>query len=162
MLENSMKSLYGGPILRRRGFMLGSLSAGFAASVAPTGPLLAQTITMYAAHNSKVKAGVAWYGRLTGPQNAMNPTHPQLIAHKLNGPVLGLYGGADSGIPLDTVEEMKTRLALADKAGQASEFVVYPDTPHAFHADYRPSYRQGPAEDGWMRCLAWFKKYGLA
>jgi carboxymethylenebutenolidase len=290
---NDIKSLNSGPVIRRRGFMLGSLSAGFAASVVPTGQLLAQTVVtdltglnageikiktpdgdipgyyakpagqancatvlvvqeifgvhehirdvcrrfakagfmavapemfarqgdvskmtnvaeiisavvakvpdaqvmsdldatvqwaagnggsaeklgvtgfcwggritwMYTAHNPKVKSGVAWYGRLTGPQNAMNPSHPQLIAHQLKVPVLGLYGGADSGIPLDTVEEMKTRLALADKAGQASEFVVYPDTPHAFHADYRPSYRKGPAEDGWARCLAWFKKNGLA
>jgi carboxymethylenebutenolidase len=292
-LINDIKSLNSGPVIKRRGFMLGSLSAGFAASVAPTGALLAQTIAtdtagldaaeikiktadgdvpgyyakpagksncptvlvvqeifgvhehikdvcrrfakagflavapemfarqgdvskmtnvaeiistvvakvpdaqvmsdldatvqwasanggsadklgitgfcwggritwMYSAHNPKVKSGVAWYGRLTGPQNAMNPSHPQLIAHTLNGPVLGLYGGADSGIPQDTIEEMKTRLALADKAGQASEFVVYPDTPHAFHADYRPSYRKGPAEDGWVRCVGWFKKNGLA
>jgi carboxymethylenebutenolidase len=290
---SEVRSLNSGPVIKRRGFMLGSLSAGFAASVAPTGALLAQTITtdangldageikiktadgdvpgyyakpagksncatvlviqeifgvhehirdvcrrfakagfmavapemfarqgdvskmtnvaeiistvvakvpdaqvmsdldatvqwaasnggsadklgitgfcwggritwMYSAHNPKIKSGVAWYGRLTGPQNAMNPSHPQLIAHKLNGPVLGLYGGADSGIPQDTIEEMKTRLALADKAGLASEFVVYPDTPHAFHADYRPSYRKGPADDGWLKCVAWFKKNGLA
>ena len=295
MLEsqfNELKSLHSGPVLKRRGFMLGSLSAGFAVSVTPTGALLAQTITtdssglevgeikiktsdgdmpgyyakpagksncatvvvvheifgvhehirdvcrrfakaglmavapelfarqgdvskmtsvpeilstvvmkvpdaqvmsdldatlkwataqggsvekigitgfcwggritwMYSAYNSNIKSGVAWYGRLTDPQTAMTPSHPQLIAHELNCPVLGLYGGADAGISQNSIEDMRTRLTLADKAGQASAFVVYPDTPHAFHADYRPSYRKGPAEDAWLRCLAWFKKNGL-
>ena len=287
-----IRSLHPGPILKRRGFMLGSLSAGFAASVVPTGPLLAQTITtdtgglevgeikiktsdaqvpayfakpqgksnlpivlvvqeifgvhehirdvcrrfakagylavatelffrqgdpskvanmadiisnivakvpdaqvmsdldasaqwaianggnsdklaitgfcwggritwLYAAQSPLVSAGVAWYGRLTGPQNPMNPNHPQQIADSLKAPVLGLYGAADGGIPLDTVEEMKTRLSLGTKASLASEFVVYPDTPHAFHADYRASYRKGPAEDGWKRCLEWFSTNGV-
>jgi carboxymethylenebutenolidase len=292
-MVNEIKSLSGTPLIKRRGFVLGSLSAGFAASVVPTGDLLAQTITtdskgldageikiktndvdvpgyfakpagksncptvlvvheifgvhehirdvcrrfakagfmavapemfarqgdvskmssipeilstvvmkvpdvqvmsdldatarwaasnggsaeklgitgfcwggrvtwMYSAHNPKLRSGVAWYGRLTDPQTPMTPSHPQLIAHQIHCPVLGLYGGADAGIPLNTVEEMKTRLSLADQAGQASEFVIYPDTPHAFHADYRPSYRKGPAEDGWAKCVAWFKKNGLA
>ncbi len=289
---NEIKSLHSGPVIKRRGFMLGSLGAGFAVSVTPTGPLLAQTIKtgaggldageikiktqegeipgyyakpagkmncptilvvheifgvhehirdvcrrfakagwmavapelfarqgdvgkmtnvaeilstvvmkvpdaqvmsdldatlkwaaghggsadktgitgfcwggrvtwMYSAYNPKILSAVAWYGRLTDPQTEMTPSHPQLVAHQLKCPVLGLYGGADSGIPQSTIEEMKTRLSLADEPGQASEFVVYPDTPHAFHADYRPSYRKGAADDAWGRCLAWFKKNGL-
>jgi carboxymethylenebutenolidase len=84
----------------------------------------------------------------------------------LKAPVLGLYGGQDTGIPLDTVEQMKAALASAGAAGnaaaRASEFVVYPDMPHAFHADYRPSYRAGPAQDGFQRALAWFKAHGVA
>lgn len=119
-------------------------------------------VWLYAAHRKDLKAGVAWYGRLTGPQNALTPLHPVQVADRLNAPVLGLYGAADSGIPLDTVEDMKDRLSVGDKFSQASRFVVYPDTPHAFHADYRPSYRAGPARDGWTRCLAWFREYGLA
>ncbi len=82
----------------------------------------------------------------------------------MNAPVLGLYGGADTGIPLDTVEKMKAALAEAGKsnpAAKASQFVVYPDTPHAFHADYRASFRKEPAEDGWKRALAWFKANGV-
>lgn len=117
---------------------------------------------LYSAHNPAVKAGVAWYGRLVGAPSALTPAHPVDVAGKLNGPVLGLYGGQDTGIPLDTVEKMKAALAAGSAAARRSEFVVYPDAPHAFHADYRPSYRKEAAEDGWKRCLAWFKAHGVA
>ena len=116
---------------------------------------------LYSAHNPAVKAGVAWYGRLVGATSALNPAHPVDLAGKLNGPVLGLYGGQDTGIPLDTVEKMKAALAAGSPAAKKSEFVVYPDAPHAFHADYRPSYRKDAADDGWKRCLAWFKAQGV-
>lgn len=115
---------------------------------------------LYAAHGP-VKAGVAWYGRLVGSNSVLMPKQPIDIAPILKAPVLGLYGGDDSGIPLDTVDKMKAALAQGSAAAKASEFVVYPDAPHAFHADYRPSYRQGPAEDGWKRALAWFKAHGV-
>ena len=121
---------------------------------------------LYAAHNPAVKAGVAWYGRLVGQAGALTPVHPVDVAGRLAGPVLGLYGGQDSGIPLDTVDQMKAALAAAAQKGNAaakkSEFVIYPDAPHAFHADYRPSYRKDAAEDGWKRCLAWFRAQGVA
>lgn len=117
---------------------------------------------LYAAHNPNVKAGVAWYGRLVGQTSALNPTHPVDVAAKLNGPVLGLYGGADTGIPLDIVDKMKAALAAGNAAAKASTFVVYPDAPHAFHADYRPSFRKEAAEDGWKRATAWFKANGVA
>ncbi|MCA0326379.1 MAG: dienelactone hydrolase family protein [Proteobacteria bacterium] len=120
---------------------------------------------LYAAHSEKIKAGVAWYGRLVGTASDLTPRHPVDLAAKLNGPVLGLYGGADTGIPLDTVEKMKAALADAgakgNKAAAASRFVVYDDAPHAFHADYRPSYRKAAAEDGWTKALAWFKQNGV-
>lgn len=119
-------------------------------------------VWMASAANPSLKAGVAWYGRLMTTVNAATPTHPHDIADKLNWPVLGLYGGKDDGIPMDTVEEMKTRLSFGTKASQASEFVVYPDAPHAFHADYRPSYRKEAAADGFTRAVAWFKKLGVA
>jgi carboxymethylenebutenolidase len=105
-----------------------------------------------------LKGGVAWYGRIRTTVNEANPTHPIDIAEKLKWPVLGLYGGADSGIPNSDVDEMKTKLSFGTDAAQASEIILYPDTPHAFHADYRPSYRKQQAEDGWKRCLAWFAK----
>ncbi|MBL8369817.1 MAG: dienelactone hydrolase family protein [Burkholderiaceae bacterium] len=117
---------------------------------------------LYAAHNPAVKAGVAWYGRLVGAQSPLNPRHPVDVAARLNGPVLGLYGAADTGIPLDTVDKMKAALAAGNAAAKASQFVVYPDAPHAFHADYRPSFRKEPAEDGWKRALAWFAQHGVA
>jgi carboxymethylenebutenolidase len=116
---------------------------------------------LYAAH-APVKAGVAWYGRLVGNSTEATPRHPVDLAAQLKAPVLGLYGAADTGIPLDTVDKMKTALAAGSPAAKASQFVVYPDAPHAFHADYRPSFRQGPAEDGWKRALAWFKANGVA
>jgi carboxymethylenebutenolidase len=117
---------------------------------------------LYSAHNPAVKAGVAWYGRLVGVTSPLNPAHPVDLAGKLHGPVLGLYGGQDGGIPLDTVDKMKSALATGSPAARRSEFVVYPDAPHAFHADYRPSFRKEAAEDGWKRCAAWFKAHGVA
>ena len=121
---------------------------------------------LYAAHQPKVKAGVAWYGRLVGDSTALTPRHPLDVAAQLKAPVLGLYGGADTGIALDTVEKMKAALAAAGAQGNAaagaSQFVVYPDAPHAFHADYRPSVRKDAAEDGWKRALAWLRQHGVA
>jgi carboxymethylenebutenolidase len=117
---------------------------------------------LYAAHNPAVKAGVAWYGRVVGPVNPLQPRNPIDVAAGLHGPVLGLYGEKDTGIPLDGVEQMKAALAKGGAAAKKSEFVIYPDAPHAFHADYRPTFRQPAAEDGWKRCLAWFKAHGLA
>ena len=117
---------------------------------------------LYSAHSPRVKAGVAWYGRLVGQSNPLQPRHPVDVAAGLHGPVLGLYGEKDTGIPLDTVERMKTALATGGAAAKKSEFVIYPDAPHAFHADYRPSYRKEAADDGWQRCLAWFKAHGVA
>ena len=119
---------------------------------------------LYAAHSKAVKAGVAWYGRLVGAASALTPQHPLQLAAQLRAPVLGLYGGQDGGIPLTTVNEMKDALAAAPKnpAAQASQFVVYPQAPHAFHADYRPSYRKDAAEDGWKQLLQWFKTHGVA
>ena len=115
-------------------------------------------VWLYAAHNPRVKAGVAWYGRLVGKPSDLQPKHPIDVAASLKVPVLGLYGGDDQGIPLDTVEQMRTALKAA---GSPSEIVVYPNTPHGFHADYRASYRKEQAEDGWRRLQAWFKQHGV-
>ena len=114
---------------------------------------------LYAAHQPQVKAGVAWYGRLVGQSTEQTPRHPVELVANLKAPVLGLYGGADTGIPLTSVDTMKQALTQGSAAAKASTFVVYPDTPHAFHADYRPSYREAAALDGWARMQAWLQKY---
>ncbi|KAB8334348.1 dienelactone hydrolase family protein [Scytonema tolypothrichoides VB-61278] len=121
---------------------------------------------LYAAHNPQVKAGVAWYGRLVGDVTELTPKHPVDIASELKVPVLGLYGGKDTGIPLDTVEQMRDRLASRNEnrlnsGSSKSEIIVYPDAPHAFFADYRPSYREKEAKEGWQRLQAWFKQNGV-
>jgi len=113
---------------------------------------------LYTAHNKNVKAGVAWYGRLVGQPSEMTPKHPLDLVDQINAPVLGLYGGADAGIPNDTVDKMNAALKAQ---GKPSMIHLYPDTPHAFHADYRPSYRKEQAVDGWKRATEWFKKHGL-
>jgi len=113
-----------------------------------------RTTLMYAAHNPKLKAAVAWYGPATRAYHPGDKSALDVAAH-IKAPVLGLYGGADGGIPTDTVE--KLRAALKAAGNTRSEFVIYPATPHAFHADYRPSYRKQPAEDGWKRAVAWFR-----
>ena len=121
---------------------------------------------LYAEQSKNVKAGVAWYGRLVGQPTALTPKHPLDLAAGLKAPVLGLYGAQDGGIPLTTVNEMKDALAAAgtrgNTAARGSEFVVYPDAPHAFHADYRPSYRKAAADDGFKRAIDWFKTHGVA
>ena len=111
---------------------------------------------MYAAHNPALKAAVAWYGPVARAYHAGDA--PALdVAARIKAPVLGLYGGDDGGIPNDTVDKMRAALKAAGNTG--SELVIYPGMPHAFHADYRPSYRKDAAEDGWKRCLAWFGRY---
>ena len=122
-------------------------------------------ITWLSATLPQVKAGVAWYGRVIGEKTEGNPRHPVDIAAELKAPVLGLYGGADTGISLESVEQMREALAKAapkNPAAKASRFEIYPDAPHAFHADYRATYREGPAKDGWEKCIAWFKQNGVA
>ncbi len=116
---------------------------------------------LYAAHQPKLKTGVAWYGRLVGKATATSPKHPLDLVGQMKAPVLGLYGGQDTGIPVKTVEDMKQALAKVSGPASKSEFVIYPDAPHAFHADYRPSYRADAATDGWKRMLAWFKQHGV-
>jgi carboxymethylenebutenolidase len=116
-------------------------------------------VWLYSSHNPKVKAGVAWYGRLVGNSTALTPKHPIDIAATLKVPVLGLYGGKDESIPNDTVEKMRDVLKTGSSG---SEIVLYPDTPHAFNADYRPTYREKEAEDAWKRLQDWFKKHGVA
>lgn len=111
---------------------------------------------LYAAHNPKVKAGVAWYGRLNGPVSALNPRHAIDLAGQLKAPVLGLYGSADTGIPMDAVEKMQAALATGNEVAKRSSIHVYANAPHAFHADYRPSYREAEAKDGWQKMLQWF------
>ena len=115
----------------------------------------------YCVHNPKVKAGVAWYGRLVAPSKApLQPAYPAELAPVLKVPVLGLYGGQDASIPMEHVEQM--RAALKGAGNTVSNIHVYPEAPHAFYADYRPSYRKEAAEDGWKRMQAWFKQHGVA
>ncbi|HCX33143.1 MAG TPA: carboxymethylenebutenolidase [Rhodocyclaceae bacterium] len=116
------------------------------------------TVWMYCAHQPKLRAGVAWYGPLAGPVNARTPKHPLDVAGELKAGVLGLYGGKDQGISVEQIERMRAAIA---KAGGRSQIHIYPDAPHAFHADYRPSYRKEAAEDGWKRMLEWFRQHGV-
>jgi carboxymethylenebutenolidase len=116
-------------------------------------------VWLYAAHNPGLKAGVAWYGRLTGDKDELRPRQPLDLAPTIKAPVLGLYGAEDQGIPVEIVKKMQDDLKAAKSR---SEIVVYPDAPHGFHADFRSSYRPGPAQDGWKRLQEWFKKHGVA
>ncbi|WP_354683994.1 dienelactone hydrolase family protein [Cupriavidus necator] len=118
---------------------------------------------LYAAHSKRVKAAVAWYGQLVGAPDTLKPKNPVDIAGQLNVPVLGLYGGKDTGITQEHVEKMKAALAASSNPNaKASRFIVYPEAGHAFNADYRPSYREADAKDGWQKCLAWFRQHGVA
>ena len=137
-------------------------NGGDTARVAVTGFCWGGRIAWLYAAYGPVRAGVAWYGRLVGAPSELLPKNPIDLATSMRAPVLGLYGEKDGGIPLDTVDKMKAVLSTGNAPSKAAQFVLYPDTGHAFHADYRASYRQGPAEDGWKRCLAWFKAQGVA
>lgn len=114
---------------------------------------------LYAAHNPKLKAAVAFYGPLGGQPTPIQPMSALDVADRIDCPLLGLYGGADPGIPVELVHQAEAKAKAAHKT---VEIVIYPDVGHAFHADYRPSYRKDAAEDGWKRALAWFRRYGVA
>ena len=118
-------------------------------------------VWLYAAHSAGLKAGVAWYGRVVGDSTPLTPKHPVDIVKDLKAPVLGLYGGADTGIPNDTVDRMRAALKDGSPAAKKSQIDTYADTPHAFNADYRPSYRKEQAEDAWKKAVAWFKANGV-
>jgi len=120
-----------------------------------------RSVWMYTAHSPKIRAGVSWYGGLNAMPPAM-PRTPLDVAGNLNAPVLGLYAGADSGIPVQQVAALQEVLKAGNKHSKASTFILYPGVPHAFHADYRPSYRKTEAEAGWKEMLAWFKTHGVA
>lgn len=136
-------------------------NGGDANRVAITGFCWGGRVTwLYAAHGP-VKAGVAWYGRLEGEKTALQPKHPIELTPILKAPVLGLYGGQDTGIAVESVERMRAALQQGSAQAKASSIVLYPDAPHAFHADYRPSYRAADAQDGWQRMLAWFASQGV-
>jgi carboxymethylenebutenolidase len=116
-------------------------------------------VWLYAAHSAEVKAAVAWYGRLAGDHNDLQPKYPVDLVGELKAPVLGLYGGADQGIPADMIESMRAALKATKVP---TEIIVYPDTPHGFFADYRPSYTPKAAQDGWRRLREWFQRFGAA
>lgn len=119
-----------------------------------------RTVWMYTAHSKKIKAGVSWYGGIHTV--ASGKQTPVDAARQLNAPVLGLYAGADAGIPTHMVAAIQEALKTGNANSKASTFVLYPNMPHGFHADYRPSYRKDAADDGWQRMLAWFKQHGVA
>lgn len=118
-------------------------------------------VWLYAAYSAGLKAGVAWYGRVVGDATPLTPKHPIDIVKDLKAPVLGLYGGADTGISNESVDKMRAALKTGSPAAQKSQIDTYPDTPHGFNADYRPSFRKEQAEDGWKKALAWFKANGV-
>ncbi len=114
---------------------------------------------LYATHNPTLKAAVAWYGPLDGKPTPIQPKTVLDLVDELKCPVLGLYGAQDQGIPQAQVQRLE---AQAKQDRKTVEIVVYPDAGHGFHADYRPSYREADAKDGWQRMLAWFRRYGVA
>ena len=137
----------------------GKSSKGDTKRVAVTGFCWGGRIVwLYAAHSKDLKAGVAWYGRLDGDRTPLQPKYPVDVAAELKAPVLGLYGGKDQGIPLTDVDKMRAALG---KAGKPSKIVVFPEAPHGFLADYRPSYSAKEAADGWAQCLDWFREHGV-
>lgn len=122
-------------------------------------------VWMSCARHPALKAGVAWYGRLSPPPpGSLGSDDPRPwpleIVGQLKAPVLGLYGGKDAGIPASDVDRMR---ALLQGAGRTrDQLVIYPEAQHGFHADYRSSYNKEAAEDGWARMLAFLKAQRLA
>lgn len=136
------------------------LHGGDSSKVAVKGYCWGGRITwLYAAHQPKVKAGVAWYGRLVTGHGPLQTTHPVDVTDRMHAPVLGLYGGKDAGIPTADVQKMRERLQQGNAQAKASDIHVYQDADHAFYADYRPSYLKPAADDAWKRCLAWLARH---
>jgi carboxymethylenebutenolidase len=116
-----------------------------------------RAVWLYAAHSTRLKAGVAWYGRLDGERTSNQPRWPVDFVRSLHAPVLGLYGGDDPSIPPDVIERMRNELSDV----QSTSEIVYPEAPHGFHADYRPSYRPADAADGERRFFDWLARFGV-
>ncbi len=134
-------------------------NGGDAARLGITGFCWGGRITwLYAAHNAKLKAGVAWYGRLVSAPSELSPKHPIDLVGEIKAPVLGFYGGKDQGIPVDSVEKMGAALKAA---GSRSEVRIYPEADHGFLADYRPSFNPAAAADAWPKALAWLQQHGV-
>lgn len=114
-----------------------------------------RTTWMYAAQNKNLDAAVVFYGPPEGPTSAAMPKQPIDVVKDVKCPVLALYGAADTGIPVASVTKMEQAM---DAAKKTTEFRVYPDAPHGFHADYRQTYRKDVAEDAWKLAVNWFKK----
>ena len=119
-------------------------------------------VWLYTARQTRLRAAAAWYGQVNAKRGPLTPMQPVDLMRDLHAPTLGLYGGADTGIPAEHVQLMRNALQSGSEAAQESVIQVYPDTPHAFHADYRPSYRKEAAQDAWARMLAWFQQHGVA
>ena len=119
-------------------------------------------VWLYTARQTRLRAAAAWYGQVNAKRGPLTPTQPVDLMRDLHAPTLGLYGGADTGISAEHVQLMRDALQSGSEAAQESVIQVYPDTPHAFHADYRPSYRKEAAQDAWARMLAWFRQHGVA
>ncbi|CAJ0729990.1 MULTISPECIES: dienelactone hydrolase family protein [Ralstonia] len=117
---------------------------------------------LYVAHSANVKAAVAWYGRLDGPVSSNSPVHPVALTRQLQAPVLGLYAGHDPVVPMEHVALMRSALEHGNANARSSRIDIYPDAGHAFFADYRESYREADALDGWSKCLAWFASHAVA
>ncbi len=117
-----------------------------------------RNVWLFDAYSTRIKAAVAWYGPVGGMPTPLQPLTAADVATRINAPLLGLYGGNDPGIPREAIE---AAITAARGAGKIVELIVYPDAPHGFHADYRPSYRPEAAQDGWARMLAWCRKYGV-
>jgi carboxymethylenebutenolidase len=113
---------------------------------------------LYAAHNPRLKAAVAFYGPLLGTPSAIQPQTALDVADQIKCPLLGLYGAQDTSIPVDSVHQAEAKAKAAHKI---VDIVIYPDAPHGFHADYRPSYHQADAEDAWKRARTWFHRFGV-
>jgi carboxymethylenebutenolidase len=108
---------------------------------------------LYTEATPGVRAAAAWYGPLKGDNSPIEQ------ASKVKGRVIGFYGGKDTGITAEDVEKM--RKALADAGDTESKIIVYPDAPHGFNADYRPSYVAADAKEAWQNMLAWFRGHGV-
>ena len=114
---------------------------------------------LYAEHNPKLRAAVAWYGPVKGATSVIQPRTPTDLAAGLRCPLLGLYGGKDDSIhPAD----VQAAAQVARDAGHTVEIKMFPDAGHGFHADYRTTYNKPAAEQGWADCLAWLKSHGVA
>jgi carboxymethylenebutenolidase len=115
-------------------------------------------VWLYSAHNPAVKAGVAWYGPLAGTDSELRPHTAIELAADVKAPVLGLYAGLDQNISAADIEAMRN--ALAASGNTKSRIDVFADAQHGFNADYRPSYNEKDAKEGWARMLDWLKANG--
>jgi len=110
---------------------------------------------LFAGHRKDLKAAVVFYGRTINKLTPLQPRSPLDLVPEMAAPLLGNYGAADAGIPVDDVKKLEEALQQNNKT---FDIKIYPEAKHAFHRE-GPNYHGEAAKDAWARSINWLAKH---